>query len=125
MTELLASHSPTTHEGHESESAEPAASQTISAPFWNAAARFIGLEDGDERESVAQEEEEALETDLETPNRLPSFMQGFRFREDESPKRSRAAYFMERDNPLPRPPLDEFNGPVWTTIQQNLHLFNV
>ncbi|KAF5363094.1 hypothetical protein D9757_012025 [Collybiopsis confluens] len=41
---------------------------------------------------------------------LPRFMRGFGFKEDAKPVYSRTAYFTEINNPLPRPPEDEYRG---------------
>lgn len=100
---------------------EPTASHLHVSHFWRAAVEFVGLNEEDKIgggvfDSVMEEEGES---------NLPRFMRGFGFRDDTVPRGSRTAEFTVRDDPLPRPLPNEFDGPAWVTIQNNPHLFRV
>ncbi|KAJ3831736.1 hypothetical protein F5878DRAFT_549160, partial [Lentinula raphanica] len=52
-------------------------------------------------------------------------MRGFGFGKNSKGSGSRTAAYTEVDEPLPRPPPEEFNGQAWSTIKDNPHLFSV
>ncbi|THU75614.1 hypothetical protein K435DRAFT_706793, partial [Dendrothele bispora CBS 962.96] len=50
-------------------------------------------------------------------------MRGLGFRHDSKLSYSRTAHYTEIDEPLPRPPAEEFQGAAWDTIKKHPHLF--
>ncbi|KAJ3764924.1 hypothetical protein FB446DRAFT_698473, partial [Lentinula raphanica] len=52
-------------------------------------------------------------------------MRGFGFGKNSKVIGSRTAAYTEVDEPLPRPPPEEYESQAWLTIKNNPHLFNV
>ncbi|KAJ3831740.1 hypothetical protein F5878DRAFT_549143, partial [Lentinula raphanica] len=52
-------------------------------------------------------------------------MRGFGFGKGSNELGSRTAAYTEVDEPLPRPPPEEYNSQAWSTIKNNPHLFSV
>ncbi|KIK55266.1 hypothetical protein GYMLUDRAFT_62687 [Collybiopsis luxurians FD-317 M1] len=56
---------------------------------------------------------------------LPKYLREIGVKRGESIIYSRTAGFTEVNEPLPCPPVEEFNSVAWKTIQSNTHLFSV
>ncbi|KIK60806.1 hypothetical protein GYMLUDRAFT_243974 [Collybiopsis luxurians FD-317 M1] len=98
--------------------------------FWKAAVNFIEVIEGDEEPLEAIERSrpgivgEVGEAKTHK-SYLPKYLRGIGVRRGENVTYSRMAGFTEIDEPLPRPPPEEFNSIAWKTIQSNAHLFSV